>query len=1098
MYARDISVGQVTEIIVVPTEDSSFGTILQPGAYVELRRLSSIDEIALSIGGNHWSVTGLDTEQQRRLEDVVTRSLPHICVLTAAKPKNNPAQRAVVSVREFAQEYSLGSETIDIYISDAAFEDLGKLASRQETATRADLLKWITDSTVITDTASPAIIISGIHEGSFLAIADGFRLYGRSVAADIKRIDGNFYVTRLIRHPRVSPETGGTLLYATVQFHDVSAAAKLEAEGSQVLEAIIARSNGSYLHVWREYNQLEQQLLLGKAREVGWIEYDGCQLHEDGWRLSIKTKPQEFGKWRKRLDIAEEEPLEISGSLPSDLDHREYRQDSDANERTLAVYCADDDSNPRQLFVKPLDPDEHGEPPTKGYVYISLTGDRVRLTRRQMAWDMIRQGKTPIPGLGLLLENSERFVSRGFKRRIIRKSEIRRAFDDEPTPSQYRAIEIAINTPDIALIQGPPGTGKTRVIAALNQLIANEKAKERYGFGRTLLTSYQHDAVEHVASVTQVYGLPAVKIGRRNRTDRDFDAIESWREAKLRELTDALLPSVQTPVRIVHETAQKLLLGYMKSPGTLDETARNLRMLYSEAASYLEPSTCQDLTKLAQQFERPHHAKHTDSDTRLLEKYARALRTDKASFRDDGPKSAHKLLLQLSQSPLLSDGDTQLLEAASTWLSDEAPDFLGDLEILQNRLLDTLDQPRQLDEVELRNADVERVLTQVINGLHERVHETLENTELLVWKFMQDLESDPGGIRDALLHYAVALAATCQQSAGKKMERLFESRIEFETVIVDEAARSNPLDLLIPMTHAGRRIVLVGDHRQLPHMLEPQVERELEHSGKAAQDALSRSLFERLFLHMRALEGLDGIQRTVTLDQQFRMHPILGQFVSDTFYGQYDESFQSPLPAEQFMHAVEPYEQRVGVWKSVPLQLGSEQGGQSKFRPVEARRIAEEAKRILDSQQNISVGVITFYSAQVRMILKEMYRLELAIKTEDGYQLVDEYAQLEGRERLRVGTVDAFQGKEFDVVLLSMTRSNEIPAALDNRYAQRRKFGFLTLENRLCVAMSRQKKLLIVFGDDEMIHHEAAKEAIPSLVAFYELCGGEYGVRLPA
>ena len=46
----------------------------------------------------------------------------------------------------------------------------------------------------------------------------------------------------------------------------------------------------------------------------------------------------------------------------------------------------------------------------------------------------------------------------------------------------------------------------------------------------------------------------------------------------------------------------------------------------------------------------------------------------------------------------------------------------------------------------------------------------------------------------------------------------------FRTVIVDEAARSNPLDILIPMALAERRIILVGDHRQLPHILEPDIE----------------------------------------------------------------------------------------------------------------------------------------------------------------------------------------------------------------------------------------------------------------------------------
>lgn len=62
----------------------------------------------------------------------------------------------------------------------------------------------------------------------------------------------------------------------------------------------------------------------------------------------------------------------------------------------------------------------------------------------------------------------------------------------------------------------------------------------------------------------------------------------------------------------------------------------------------------------------------------------------------------------------------------------------------------------------------------------------------------------------------------------------------FESVIIDEAARANPLDLFIPMAKAERRIILVGDHRQLPHILEDDVEKELTKSTFDTQDALKK------------------------------------------------------------------------------------------------------------------------------------------------------------------------------------------------------------------------------------------------------------------
>jgi hypothetical protein len=52
------------------------------------------------------------------------------------------------------------------------------------------------------------------------------------------------------------------------------------------------------------------------------------------------------------------------------------------------------------------------------------------------------------------------------------------------------------------------------------------------------------------------------------------------------------------------------------------------------------------------------------------------------------------------------------------------------------------------------------------------------------------------------------------------------------------------------------------------------------------------------------------------------------------------------------------------------------------------------------------------------------------------------------------------------------------------------------LENRLCVAMSRQHRLLIAVGDAAMVVGEAAANAVPGLTKFYNLCGGPNGIRL--
>ena len=164
--------------------------------------------------------------------------------------------------------------------------------------------------------------------------------------------------------------------------------------------------------------------------------------------------------------------------------------------------------------------------------------------------------------------------------------------------------------------------------------------------------------------------------------------------------------------------------------------------------------------------------------------------------------------------------------------------------------------------------------------------------------------------------------------------------------------------------------------------------------------------------------------------------------------------------------------------------------------------IAKEVSRLATARRDLSFGVISFYAAQVDEVLGAMEPLGMSERLDDGsFRVADAWRETRDadghlKERLRVGTVDAFQGKEFDVVFLSMTRSNDF--ALTDERSLRRKFGHLMLENRLCVAMSRQQRLLVVVGDVAMLRGEAAEKALRGLVAFRDLCSGKHGLNLSA
>jgi superfamily I DNA and/or RNA helicase len=115
-----------------------------------------------------------------------------------------------------------------------------------------------------------------------------------------------------------------------------------------------------------------------------------------------------------------------------------------------------------------------------------------------------------------------------------------------------------------------------------------------------------------------------------------------------------------------------------------------------------------------------------------------------------------------------------------------------------------------------------------------------------------------------------------------------------------------------------------------------------------------------------------------------------------------------------------------------------------------------------------------------------------------GYDLLPN-----GEERFRVGSVDAFQGKEFDVVLLSTVRSWKSGSDINNSVVVNEQLGFLRIINRINVAMSRQKRLLIVVGDLSLASAELTQsivfdygikqQVLPGFNAFYQLCQGELG-----
>jgi hypothetical protein len=754
------------------------------------------------------------------------------------------------------------------------------------------------------------------------------------------------------------------------------------------------------------------------------------------------------------------------------------------------------------LEIRTAEAHENREPPRAGVLFLSVSGDRVRLKRREEARALIASAECPMPQLGLLLEDSPVPERRRQAHQPL-SAAARAMFGGEPTARQIEALRVALNTPDIALIQGPPGTGKTRTIAALQARLA-ELSEDGELSAQTLLTSYQHDAVENAADCTLVFGLPAIKVGRKRGDSENRDGFERWRRERIDAIRADLASQPERPVSGALRTVRALAAAYLASPTDAAGSARLLDTLADLSGRFLSPGLEGKLRALRQDLGRsPRGEDDGDLDARAHAlKAVRALRVEPIGFGDDGPRSAERALYRLEIIGSVDEDTRGLLRLAADWAHEETPPFLRELETLQGRLLDELTIPVMTGAPGVSD-EIEQLLPRIVDELFSRARESSGGEDAVLGGYLDDLENDAEGVRSAVRSYTVVLAATCQQAVSFEMSTLKGEDSVFANVIVDEAARANPLDLFIPMSRAERRIILVGDHRQLPHILEPDVEAQLDEPvGEATARALRRSLFERLFETMRAREARDGIKRTVTLDIQYRMHPVLGAFVSDTFYTRHGEAFSSGHGTNELLHRLPGYGEAVAAWRDMPLSAGPERSGRSKRRPAEAAWIAGEIERLATHRPDLSFGVISFYAAQVDEVLKAMEPRGMAERSDDGSRRVaDGWRETRGengqlKERVRVGTVDGFQGKELDVIFLSMTRSNDLPVS-DER-SLRRKVGHLLLENRLCVAMSRQRRLLVVVGDAAMLRGDVAASALRGLVAFRSLCEGKHGLTLPA
>ena len=752
-------------------------------------------------------------------------------------------------------------------------------------------------------------------------------------------------------------------------------------------------------------------------------------------------------------------------------------------------------------------------------------GDKQRLDRRENARRQIETMACPMPELTAILEGKRGSIPKKKNIQALSPILLEESKYQNLTAKQIEAIKIALNTPDIAIIQGPPGTGKTTVITAIIKRLEEEADLTGGLFGRSLITAFQHDAVENATERLRILGLPAIKFGKKysdiESDESDINkSVQRWIGEKLEELNQK-----HSNIHEVEYMTQfyKLYSNYQLSAVSMHQTVGILESIRDCIGNRLSLSLLERLNEQINEL-KFYLYDPEDECSDILIKAIRRIPTNIIAYEDNGYGVIKNAIVRLER-----QRDNYLrpfIAKLKDMVNEEENLDFEELTLVKNKILIHILPKMKVFTSNGKKSTINNLLSDIAEELHKKMEESKQGEDLILLEYMQSIEENPMAVKQAILDYSVVNGATNQQVMRKEIRDLKGGDIVYDNVLVDEAARSNPLDLFIPMSVAKDRIILVGDHRQLPHIVDEEIVNELENNvenlsfKEVIEQRIKESMFEQLFNRLRKLEEKDNIKRIITLDKQFRMHPTLGTFINRNFYSKYGENVDNGLPdAKKFYHSLGDLKNKACVWLNVPIEMGREREAQSKSRRVEADYIAKHIKSLLDlpDGKKYTYGIITFYREQVNIIneaLADEKQAGVFVKDEtDKYSISPNYWNdaYGTKDYIKVGTVDAFQGMEFDVVYLSMVRSNnkdvmdvtwdennmsvEDEKRRKKRESElRKKYGFLMIENRLCVAMSRAKKMLICVGDSGMLNHSTSKEAIPSLVDYYKVCEeDEYG-----
>jgi hypothetical protein len=801
-----------------------------------------------------------------------------------------------------------------------------------------------------------------------------------------------------------------------------------------------------------QFDFIDQDDLMGKIEKLKKLKYWYLHYNPDGFKYKVKTKLisrkthldslreriEKLGGVEFEIDIPKKEQ-EAQEETPSRKPKREKRlpigilSRRESNIGSLIFTISTRYKEQKKAFKKLIEIIEEKLP--IGEIFPNLTGDAVKIQWLREAVGKLTQPTDKPNGKPVNLKLKDFIFDSSKAEQIFDETKIKEGsfFGNEVeksrisktlNTSQIRAILSALYATDLCLLQGPPGTGKTTVISEIiwQHIRQNANNPNRY---KILLTSETNLAVDNAleklvgAETTIVKPLRFGKAAKFEEEGKKYslDRIMRWVDETYESQSDYENEQLETDSDSMEEEIEQEDLSN-------NAVQRWMLNIGNRAQRQADPK---------------YDAVIRDWQVEL----AQPTKEIKTLFKEKYFKYANVI--------------------GSTCSSCGSPSFKRDYDRIYNAGFDT----RIANEIQFLIAN--------------------RPTSKKIWELLEQLGLDTD-------RYSRDDFPTILQTLAAKQQTYFDA------VIMDEASKATPPEMVLPLCF-GKKSIIIGDHKQLPPMINDREFKEVlieeaqdeRLANEIGNNYLKESQFKRLITNPKVSPTIRA-----TFDVQYRMHSQIGDLIQQ-FYPELEnglicgikeyenvEDLNNPASRHHGLYHegfIKPHTHV--IWVDVPEPETKD--GTSRVNEMECEAVKRVLKYLKHSEgfdefqghwdklkdldkrkAEQEIGIISFYGNQIKK-LKE----------------VKKFAENELKIPIRLNTVDKFQGMERNILIVSTVRSDMINDEATGKAVPNTKgregggyspWGFADSPERLNVALSRARRLLIVVGNRQHFTNFRNKE----------------------